>query len=75
VDHVLLTENSSERPIESYLADFVRSGFLSYRQEPVPRAQIRTYNWCLSTHAHAFTWMAFFDADEFLVLRERCEES
>jgi hypothetical protein len=73
VAHIYLTENS---PVESAtllpgLQSYVDEGFVSYRIEPRPHAQIQIYEKCLLEYRHHHNWLAFFDADEFLILRNR----
>ena len=71
-DHIYLTENRSERPIRLGIMDFINSGFVTYTTQKTPHAQIKTYHKCLLEHRTKYDWMAFFDADEFLLLREGC---
>lgn len=58
--------------MQQALQDFVDSEFLTLSSEPRPHAQLRVYQACLRYHAHKYRWMAFFDVDEFLALRNRC---
>ena len=71
-DHILLTENNSINPIEEQIRDFINSGFVTYRTNDQEHAQLEIYSWCIRTQRNRFNWIAFFDADEFLVIR-RCE--
>ena len=72
VDHVYLTENNSAHPIKEAIADFVKGGFVTYRTESTPFAQIMVYKWCFNQHRKSHNWMAFFDADEYLMIRDKC---
>ena len=53
------------------LKDFIASGFLTLKLDTRPQGQLRAYGACLRMHAHKYNWMAFFDVDEFLALRDR----
>lgn len=74
VDHVFLTDNNLENhdmPREE-VEDLVSSGFLTLSREQRPFSQMPVYRRCLEHHRGAFNWMAFFDLDEFLLVREPC---
>jgi hypothetical protein len=72
VDHVYLTENTDKsESLREELENFAPPEFLTYRQESEPHAQMKVYGHCLAEHKHKHNWMAFLDADEFLVIRER----
>ena len=66
-----LTENGPEADMQAALHDYVRDGFVEYRHERAPHAQIRVFKRCLRSAA-LHNWMAFIDADEFLILAEGC---
>ena len=68
---MFITENASKGSIKNKLLDFIESGFVSYDVDPHPHGQVRLYNQCNKKHREAFNWLAFFDADEILVIR-RC---
>ena len=72
-DHILLTENNSINPIGEHIRDFIDSGFVTYRTETKDHAQLAIYAWCIREQRDRFNWIAFVDADEFLVIR-RCEK-
>ena len=65
----MLYENDDEPRLEAALAPFIASGFLHYTLETEPKAQMKVYQDCIDKHAHEYNWMAFFDLDEFLLLR------
>ena len=71
VDRVVLYENDDTPRLKARLAQFIDSGFLVYNHEPQPNAQMKVYQDCIDAHAPDFNWLAFFDLDEFLLLR-RC---
>lgn len=70
VDHVYLSENAAtpSSTLRAELASFVRSGFLTYATELMPRSQLKVYYDCMTNHYHKHNWLAFFDIDEFLML-------
>jgi hypothetical protein len=74
VDRVYLTENAHE--LERTLAKspalkaFADEGFLKLLLEPEPHAQIKVYDRCIRDLRSKYNWIAFFDLDEFLVVRE-----
>jgi hypothetical protein len=74
VDRIFLTENSPEPAadlVESPVFKRYRAdGFVQLETEPEPHAQIKVYRKCLREHGSAYNWMAFFDLDEFLFVRE-----
>jgi len=52
--------------LQPYIAD----GFVTYTHDGRPHAQIGVFKRCMHNAKH--NWMAFLDADEFLILREKC---
>eukprot|EP00892_Ulva_mutabilis_P000948 jgi/Ulvmu1/10854/UM007_0028.1 len=71
VEHVYLTENAEEPTphLRAEVDDFVQSGFLTYRTEARPRTQMKVYYECMHNNHAKYNWLAFFDLDEFLILR------
>lgn len=72
MDKVYLTENDSEAPLREALQEYTDTGFVSYRVDGVAQAQLRVYAHCLQQYRHLHNWIAFFDVDEFLVVRDQC---
>lgn len=74
VDKVFLTENAAEPGTEligsPHLEEFTKSGFLQLAAEPKPHAQLAVYNRCIQELRLQYNWIAFFDLDEILVVRE-----
>lgn len=70
-DHVFLTDNDStnSKDVIETLTDAFSSDFLTVREEKTPKAQLKAYAWCAEEHREDYNWMAFFDMDEYLVLR------
>lgn len=71
VDHVFLTDNDSSNSAfaKEVLTGAFPSTFLTFREEKTPKAQLKAYSWCAETHRESYNWMAFFDVDEYLVVR------
>ena len=71
VDHVFLTDNGSANfgSVRAKLAKQFPAAFLTLRSESYDRAQLKVYAWCAETQRDQYNWLAFFDLDEFLVLR------
>ena len=56
---------------EDVIGDYISNGFveiIDYRGKKV--CQLEAYNECYKAHNSEYDWMAFFDCDEFLVLRD-----
>lgn len=70
VDHVYLSENAASptSALRAELDSFVKSGFLTYTTEPMPRSQLKAYYDCMTQNYDKHNWLAFFDIDEFLIL-------
>jgi hypothetical protein len=72
-DHILIADNNheGEERFEDVLQDYVDRGLvtiLNYRNQTA--VQNRTYNDVYQKYQDTFDWMAFFDFDEFLDIRE-----
>lgn len=74
VDHVFLWDNNSEggEAQRRVLARAFPRSFLSLYSEQEPRGQLKAYAWCAEDQRASYNWIAFFDLDEFLVVRDRC---
>jgi hypothetical protein len=74
VDRVFLTENAADPEMELVgspaLEKFIKDGFLHLETEAQPYAQIKVYDKCIREQRQNYNWIAFFDLDEFLVVRE-----
>lgn len=79
MEHVYLTENTPDNAAavrkQAALQRFIEEGFVTYSIDPEPQAQMRVYQTCLENYRTGHNWMAFFDMDEFLVIREKCAQS
>lgn len=71
-----LTENTRDHDEatakRAALHEFISDGFLTFSVDPKPQAQMRVYRQCIRKYRSKHNWLAFFDADEFLVLRDGC---
>lgn len=74
MNHVYLTENAAEPSpeLQEQVRDFKDIGFLTYKVESRPQSQLKVYYDCMTEHQADHNWLAFFDVDEFLVLRSGC---
>ena len=72
VDHVFLTDNSSKNfaELQQHISSSFDSTFVTLRSEQRAKAQLKVYAWCAETQRQHFNYIAFFDLDEYLVLRE-----
>jgi hypothetical protein len=71
VDHVYLTDNGSKefRAMSASLSAAFPQSFLTLRSDTYERAQLKVYSWCAETLRESYNWLAFFDLDEYLVMR------
>ena len=75
VDTIGLVENSETvtPALAEQLAPYIDSGFVHLDawgdSEP---AQIKIFDSCFQRFQHTHDWVAFFDADEYLMMLERC---
>lgn len=76
-DHIFIYDNNDydgENP-EDVISDYVDSGFVSiiqkYKGVQNINIQSQVYNECFEEHKWEYDWMAFFDADEFLMLDDK----
>ena len=70
---IFLYDNNydGEEHFELVIGDLIQQGFvelIDYRNKPI--AQVQAYNDCYQKHGDEFDWMAFFDADEFLIVKK-----
>jgi Glycosyltransferase family 92 len=67
VEHVYVYDNNSSDDIEKVIAPFVRRGLATYIPWPTVPASPSSNVDFLARFGHLSEWVAFFDADEFLV--------
>ncbi|MFV0421540.1 glycosyltransferase family 92 protein [Oleidesulfovibrio sp.] len=69
-EHFILFDNQSAIPLTRSLKRFVKNGLVTVHEIAGKSMQLPAYRQCLQQHGHQFKWLAFFDLDEFLVLKE-----
>lgn len=74
MEHIYLTENNDgeQHSKRAAFQPLIDEGFLTLSFDPEPKAQLNVYQRCIDEHKTKHNWMAFFDMDEFLVIREKC---
>jgi hypothetical protein len=78
VDDIYMTENNETVPgaMRDALQPFVDDGFLHLdawgNDDP---SQMKIYSQCFDRNRYKYDWIAFIDADEYLMLLERCISS
>lgn len=77
VDKVLLTDNNSARDPQPFIQDWIRNGFVEYSTNNVTgmTGQASTYQKCIDDHRLHYSWIAFFDLDEMIVVLDRCADN
>lgn len=68
-ERIFIYDNGSAVPVRETLADMYDAGMLDTYTIQGENMQLVAYNHCLKTHGPECHWMAFFDLDEFLLLR------
>lgn len=71
MDKVYLTENAPQAEMRAALQGYLDTGFVTYAHVRAPHAQISVFKRCID-HAAEHNWIAFIDADEYLIINERC---
>lgn len=67
-EHVLLYDNNSRIPLRTALEDLVSAGLVTVVDWPLTRAQqLSAYHHALTAWGAATRWLAFIDADEFIL--------
>lgn len=67
VERFFLYDNGSTVPLSQTLAKHISSNYLIIHDVPGRALQMKCYNHCLSMYGKECEWMAFIDADEFIV--------
>ncbi|MDL2210079.1 glycosyltransferase family 2 protein [Desulfovibrio sp. OttesenSCG-928-O18] len=68
-ERIFIYDNGSAVPVRDTVADMYDAGMLDTYTIQGDNMQLVAYNHCLQTHGAECEWMAFFDLDEFLLLR------
>ena len=71
VDHVFLFDNDSNNKtiLQQLRGEFSRH-YLTISEVSQPHAQLPVYAQCIEEQRAHFNWIAFFDLDEYLVIRD-----
>ena len=67
VNHFYIYDNDSKIPVASTLSKYVESGTVSVELISGKAMQMPAYARCLSKYGRLCKWIAFIDADEFIV--------
>lgn len=70
VDHFYLYDNESEDNLQEILHPYVDQGLITYIFCPGKKMQMPAYNDAIARFKKNNRWMAFIDADEFIVLNQ-----
>src|SRR5687768_9200624 len=70
VEKFIIFDHKSATPIEQQLAPLVASKLVTVIRATGQYPQVPLYEWALQNHQPKSNWLAFIDADEFLVPRE-----
>jgi hypothetical protein len=72
VGRFYLTDNGEKYKIVDQLPDFVKKGIVVVNETTAPAQQLPAYQRCLNNYRKYHQWMAYIDADEFLVTKKYC---
>jgi hypothetical protein len=67
VDHVVVYDNGSNDELPAVIEPWVNHGLVTLVHWPLPGGQIDAYSHALRFFGPSFSWLAFFDVDEFVV--------
>ncbi len=67
LSRIIIYDNGSAIPVKDTLADFIASNFVTVIAVSASFSHLECYNDAIERFQKEFVWMAFFDADEFLV--------
>jgi hypothetical protein len=69
-EKIYVYDNDSATPVRDTLAEFYDLGVCDTYTLQGEAVQLTAYNHCLRYHGNEFEWLAFFDIDEFLCLKQ-----
>lgn len=72
-DNIILYDNNNkdEDKLSDVIGDYIDSGFVIVKPIPGLRCfQVTKYNECIIEYCNTYDWIAFFDCDEFLTLKQ-----
>ena len=77
MDRIYLRENSNVTTLLRYLEPYIKEGFLDYGFKDGPKHPTQTnwFNECGMRASPLFSWLAFVDVDEFIVVLKKCASS
>lgn len=67
VDRIYLYDNGSSDEMANQISDFIENGYVVYRWYPGSAKQYQAYEDAVKRYKNATRWMAFIDADEYLM--------
>ena len=67
--NISISDNGSNPPLQAILQDYINEGLVTYVYDERHKPQVSVYNECLKKYRKRTKWIAFFDSDEFLVLK------
>ena len=67
VKRFYIYDNESTDNLKDVLSWYIKSGIVVYKYFPGAAQQLPAYNECLQNYRNETRWMAFIDADEFIV--------
>lgn len=68
-EKIYIYDNESSRPLFNELVDYLKREICDIYRIKGFGVQNKAYNHCLQNYGHECEWMAFFDIDEFLCLK------
>ena len=67
-----LTDNGLKSSIDILLKSYIEDGMVVLTTNNQRGQQLHSYNSCLEKHRASHRWIAFIDADEFIVTKDYC---
>ncbi len=69
-DKIIIFDNASKKPLREILAQYINADLVHLYEVAGSGRQIHVYHHCLQEYKDLFKWIAFIDADEFLIPKE-----
>jgi hypothetical protein len=70
VDNILLIDQGSKQDPQACVQDWIDEGFVEWLRLEGPHTQVGIYAGCIARHRLDYSWIAFIDVDEYLIVRE-----
>lgn len=67
IEHFYIYDNDSKDSFKKVLEPYIKEGIVTYKWFPGPLMQLEAYNHAITNYKHDTRYMAFIDADEFIV--------